>query len=160
MTQSIVFATAYESLGQDSLKQVLTATKAKLMFVDPQQLDGLDKALTGVVDLEYVVYDNARDASPEAISGLKSACPRLTVMGFDELRELGKKNPVAAVPPINEDKCCIMYTSGSSGRPKGVSVKHKSIVGASKYSRSLLLHFTHTYSFWRKLHHSLCSRSR
>lgn len=160
MTQSIIFATAYESLGQDSLKQTLNATKAKLMFVDPQQLDGLDKALTGVVDLEYVVYDNARHASPQAISGLKSAFPHLTVIGFDELRELGEKNPVAAVPPTSEDTCCIMYTSGSSGRPKGVSVKHKSIVGASKYSRSLLLRVTHAYSFWRKLYRSLCSRSR
>ena len=34
--------------------------------------------------------------------------------------------------PEPEDLCCIMYTSGSTGNPKGVILSHKNIVAASK----------------------------
>ena len=38
---------------------------------------------------------------------------------------------VDPVPPAPEDLCCIMYTSGSTGPPKGVPLKHKAVLAAS-----------------------------
>jgi long-chain acyl-CoA synthetase len=43
---------------------------------------------------------------------------------------MGENNPVEAVPPQSDDLCCIMYTSGSMGAPKGVLLKHKNVVAA------------------------------
>jgi long-chain acyl-CoA synthetase len=39
----------------------------------------------------------------------------------------GKKNPVEFSPPTKEDISTIMYTSGTTGEPKGVLLTHESI---------------------------------
>lgn len=61
---------------------------------------------------------------------LKSSFPDLKVVSVDELEKLGKDNPFEPVPPKPDDLCCIMYTSGSTGDPKGVTIKHKAVVAA------------------------------
>lgn len=40
----------------------------------------------------------------------------------------GKENPSSIVPPQAHDICTIMYTSGTSGDPKGVEISHENIV--------------------------------
>lgn len=37
----------------------------------------------------------------------------------------GKENPVELYPPQPLDICTIMYTSGTSGQPKGVILTHE-----------------------------------
>lgn len=38
----------------------------------------------------------------------------------------GKENPAQPCPPKPNDTCTIMYTSGTSGEPKGVMLSHES----------------------------------
>ena len=64
------------------------------------------------------------------IEKVKSTNPDLTVISFDELIKSGEDKPVEPVPPSPDDLCYIMYTSGSTGPPKGVMIKHKAIVAS------------------------------
>lgn len=131
-SQSLPIATAYDTLGEEGLKHSLVQTKAKAIYCDPHLLPTLFNPLKEAHEIKYVIYNSVGEIKSEDIGRLRTAYDHLTVLSFDELRELGQKNPVDPVPPQPEDLCCIMYTSGSTGTPKGVPIKHKAVIGASK----------------------------
>jgi long-chain acyl-CoA synthetase len=129
-SQSMPIVTAYDTLGEEGLKHSLVATKAKAIFLDPHLLPTLINPLKEAGDIKYVIWNSQNDVKQENITALKKAHDHLTILSFEELRQLGEDNPVEIVAPSPEDLCCIMYTSGSTGPPKGVPLKHKAVVAA------------------------------
>jgi long-chain acyl-CoA synthetase len=137
-SQSMPIVTAYDTLGEEGLKHSLLQTNAKAIFLDPHLLTTLIKPLQEAKDIQHVIY-NDDDASTskrdpklveEDVKKLKDAHPNLTVTAFSEFVKMGEENKVDPVPPKPEDLCCIMYTSGSTGAPKGVLLTHKNVVAA------------------------------
>ncbi|KAG9529467.1 acetyl-CoA synthetase-like protein, partial [Aureobasidium melanogenum] len=129
-SQSMPIVTAYDTLGEEGLMHSLKQTHAKLIFLDPHLLTKLIKPLEETKDIQYVVYNSHMEVKKEDIEKLKNAHPHLTILSFDELTKKGEENMVEPVPPQPEDLCCIMYTSGSTGAPKGVLLKHKNVLAA------------------------------
>jgi long-chain acyl-CoA synthetase len=132
VSQSIPIVTAYDTLGEEGLKHSLVQTQAKAIFCDPHLLPTLFNPLKVAQEIRYIIYNNDGELKQENIERLKGEYGYLTILSFEELRELGEKNPVDAVPPEPEDLCCIMYTSGSTGTPKGVPIKHKAVIASRK----------------------------
>ena len=130
VSQSIPIATAYDTLGEEGLKHSLLQTKASAIYTDPHLLRNLRKPLQFAKDIKYVIYNTEREVSKEDIDKLKHDYDYLTILSFEELRKLGEGNMVDPVPPSPEDLCCIMYTSGSTGVPKGVPIKHKAVLAS------------------------------
>jgi long-chain acyl-CoA synthetase len=60
--------------------------------------------------------------NPEAVNHESATAQGMKVYSFDEFLALGEQNPVAARPTNSEDLCTIMYTSGTTGMPKGVMI--------------------------------------
>jgi long-chain acyl-CoA synthetase len=133
MSQSMAIVTAYDTLGEEGLKHSMLQTHAKAIYLDPHLLTKLIKPLNEAKDIKFVIYNTDGEVKQEDIAKLKEAHSGLTVMSIEELRKLGEDNPTDPVPPSPEDLCCIMYTSGSTGAPKGVMLKHKNVVAASTF---------------------------
>ena len=130
VSQSMPIATAYDTLGAEGVKHSLIQTEAKAIYCDPSLLPTLENPLNEATGVEFVIYKSDGEVKQEHIDSLKSKNTRLTILSYEELRQLGESNPTDPVPPQPEDLCCIMYTSGSTGPPKGVPLKHKSVLAS------------------------------
>ncbi|KAK3680398.1 long-chain fatty acid-CoA ligase [Vermiconidia calcicola] len=137
-SQSMPIVTAYDTLGEEGLKHSLLQTNAKAIFLDPHLLTKLIKPLQEAKDIQHVVYNDddspTSKREPEKIEAdvkkLREAHPDLTITSFTDFLQMGEENMVDPVPPKPEDLCCIMYTSGSTGAPKGVMLTHRNVIAA------------------------------
>ncbi|KAA8650514.1 hypothetical protein EYZ11_003283 [Aspergillus tanneri] len=130
-SQSLPIVTAYDTLGEEGLKHSLVQTDSIAMFCDPVLISSLVNVLKDAKSIKHVIYSDAQEPKQEDLDQLKREYTYLNIMSFEELQNLGKENPVDPIPPNPEDICCIMYTSGSTGPPKGVPLTHKNVIAAT-----------------------------
>nr|PNR52447.1 hypothetical protein PHYPA_008821 [Physcomitrium patens] len=60
----------------------------------------------------------------------KAEASGAALLSWDEFLKLGKNNPTDLTPPTTSDISTIMYTSGTTGEPKGVLLSHANILCA------------------------------
>ncbi|KAM0331473.1 hypothetical protein ACHAQA_003149 [Verticillium albo-atrum] len=130
-SQSISLVTAYDTLGEEGLEHSLLQTDADAMYIDPQLLKTATKPLKKAKTVKFIIYNDASHfATGDEVEAFKKANPDATLYSIEEVRQLGEDNPVETVEPSPEDLYCIMYTSGSTGLPKGVPMTHENVLAA------------------------------
>uniref|UniRef100_A0A093VZ95 Long-chain-fatty-acid--CoA ligase 1 n=1 Tax=Talaromyces marneffei PM1 TaxID=1077442 RepID=A0A093VZ95_TALMA len=130
-SQSVTFVTAYDTLGEEGLSHSLKQTKSDAIFLDPGLIPSLTSILKDIPNIKHVIYNTGgAEVNQADLDKLKSEYNHLNVISFDDVVKAGEETPVDPVPPKPEELCCIMYTSGSTGVPKGVSLSHENVVAA------------------------------
>lgn len=98
------------------------------IFTNADLLPCLNRIIKRIPKLKLLIYDG--EPSKPILEELKIANPEINLITLDGLKQLGINNPVEPNPPQPQDICCIMYTSGSTGNPKGVMLTHANVVAA------------------------------
>jgi len=133
-TQNLVVFTVYANLGLDSLVYALNQGEIRYIVANGNLITSLISIKEKVPSLEYVVYIDK--ANEEALEKAKGA--GLHLISMEEVEEMGKNNPHEHVPPSPDDLACIMYTSGSTGVPKGVMTSHRNVVSGVRGGLKIL----------------------
>ncbi|KAF8636067.1 hypothetical protein AX17_003823 [Amanita inopinata Kibby_2008] len=140
-TISTTIATAYDTLGEEGLTHSLNEPNCVAVFTNPELLPTLLKVLPNTPSVKYVVYDG--EPSPDLLSSIRSVRDSIQVFSIGELRERGKAlslDLLSSRIPKPETMACIMYTSGSTGAPKGVCITHANLIASIGAVWNLLGH--------------------
>lgn len=127
-SQSIAIVTAYDTLGESGVEHSLIQSDATAMFVDPHLLRTAGGPIKKSGVKIVIINEDCIFSTGHEIEDFRNNNPDLQVLTYEELRKLGQENMVDPVPPKPEDLYCIMYTSGSTGPPKGACLTHEGVV--------------------------------
>src|SRR5882762_5591642 len=124
-------ATAYDTLGESGLAHSLNEPECVGIFTNADLLPGLSRVLKKTPTVRFVVYDGEPKAS--TLTDIRNIRESIQVVHIDQLRETGRSQPMEVLEnkrPSPDTVLCIMYTSGTTGAPKGVVLTHSNLIAA------------------------------
>lgn len=125
-----VFVPVNPGLKHRQVAYILKDCNVRFLVTSADRLAALGQELTGCPDLEYIIItgkmpENAIDA------GIK-------IISYDDFLTLGRDCDKIVHKVIDGDMAAILYTSGSTGMPKGVILSHRNMIAGAQSVASYL----------------------
>ncbi|KAK7269590.1 hypothetical protein RIF29_22323 [Crotalaria pallida] len=121
---SFVCVPLYDTLGPGAVNFIIDHAEVDFVFVQDKKIkEVLNPDCKSAKRLKALVSFTTLTEEEKD----KSAAIGIKPYSWDEFLHMGKQNPSSIFPPQSHNICTIMYTSGTSGDPKGVVLTHENI---------------------------------
>lgn len=137
---NVPVVTLYSTLGIEALAFGINQTDASYLITSGDQLGKIEKILAKVPKLTHIIVLSDKFTEPNVTKFRLKCAGKINVVTANELEQLGAESKLDEEnykKPGRDDLAVIMYTSGSTGNPKGVMISHGNLLTAVKalYSR-------------------------
>ncbi|CAL0316504.1 unnamed protein product [Lupinus luteus] len=119
---SFVCVPLYDTLGPGAVNFIIDHAEIDFIFIQDKKIkEVLNPDCKSAKRLKAMVsFTTLTEEEKDRTIGIKP-------YSWDEFLQMGKENPWNIFPPQAHNICTIMYTSGTSGDPKGVVLTHENI---------------------------------
>ena len=128
-TQSLIVTTIYATLGLEAVVDAINEGSISAVVCNKLHVKKLTDRIKEMPTLKTIIYTNDIVA-PDDTTVLPPAPKGGKIVEFYEFTQSGNTTAFPPTPPKADTCAVIMYTSGSTDKPKGVVIPHKVLVGA------------------------------
>ncbi|XP_033209656.1 long-chain-fatty-acid--CoA ligase 3 isoform X3 [Belonocnema kinseyi] len=126
--QNLSIVTIYATLGDDAIAHGVNETEVDTVITSHELLPKFKRILPKLAEVKTIIYMEDQ-LKPTDTKDFKEG---VRLIPFSDVIKTGSDSNAELVSPKSEDTAIIMYTSGSTGVPKGVLLSHKNIIATLK----------------------------